>query len=555
MRCFHGVFILSILISLWACSSSSVTQQQALQNVSVYRPLADYDPQLRLQVEGRFIVNGKGEKVRLKGVAFGNEVWANTHIPNKHHNEQDFERVKAMGFNSIRFYLNYQTFESDSAPYQYHQAGWDWLDQNLEWAEKHGIYLVLNMHVPQGGFQSLGGGDALWEQAENQQRLVSLWQAIAKRYRGHPNIAGLDLLNEPITSRSKQQWVDLATTALAAIRQVNPEHIVFVERLLAVQGKWQIDQQQNFFKLDDPNIVYQYHFYEPIDYTHQQASWLSQFQAPAQYPDPERVKVIGSPHWYDAYFNNPRLSEHNADWQYLQGHKFALTDPKVELMYPALVSANNAGDTWFKQVTITEYAADGEQVLRHIEVDLSQHSNWYFWAAKNKGASRSRILEGEDAIQISNTSGDANSGSSQQFIVPTLGHYYQISAWAKTSNAGSAAHVQARLDFQTGVNAILPWDKALIAEIIRPIEQWGMEQKVPLYLGEFGCIAACFKDQAGGLQWVSDVLDVADSYQTHFNLHTYHEDPFGLYFGFGSLPQTDKSNQPLIQMLTERLND
>jgi endoglucanase len=54
--------------------------------------------------------------------------------------------------------------------------------------------------MPQGGFQSPGEGNALWDNPENQARLKALWKAIA----------GYDLLNEPNTSQSKDQWVNLA---------------------------------------------------------------------------------------------------------------------------------------------------------------------------------------------------------------------------------------------------------------------------------------------------------------------------------------------------------
>lgn len=561
MRSGISTFLTRLLVSvaglvlMLACSvkGPAFSPSDSLSSVDIYRSPSSYDDNLRLRVDGRFIVNGKGEQVRLKGVAFGNQVWANTRIPTQHHNEKDFKRLKDMGFNSIRFYLNYHTFESDSTPYQYHQSGWDWLDKNVQWAQKHGIYLVLNIHVPQGGFQSNGAGDALWDIRDNQLRLIGLWQAIAKRYQGHPNVAALDLLNEPVTTHSKQQWEDLATELVTAIRQVNQQQMIFVERLLAVKNQWEIDDQQNFFKLDDPNIVYQYHFYEPMAFSHQQASWLRQYQTPSHYPDLLRLKVVGSPRWYGAQFDNPIVSSNN-DWQYIEGKKLQHKDPKIDLIYPALVSANNAGDSWFKHVVINEYAPDGKQLLREINIDLSQQADWYLWSANQRGRAQHFRQAGEDVLRISATTSDANSGSVQQFVVPKADHYYQLSGWIKTQGMGAASRVQLRLDFQHGVKDIVAWDKPLIKTLIEPIERWGEQQQVPLYLGEFGCIRACFEQQRGGLQWISDVVDVVDEYQTHFNFHSYHEDAFALYYGSGKLPREIDSNKALIQWFSDRLN-
>src|SRR5574344_946521 len=111
---------------------------------------------------------------------------------------EDYGRVKAMGFNSVRFYINYALFESDSRPGQYREQGFSWLDQNIAAARDQGVGLILNMHYPQGGFQSNGAGDALWNSKKNQDRLVALWKEIAKRYRGEPVIIGYGLVNEPV---------------------------------------------------------------------------------------------------------------------------------------------------------------------------------------------------------------------------------------------------------------------------------------------------------------------------------------------------------------------
>ena len=124
-----------------------------------------------LHVRGAEIVDGKGRPVLLRGVAFGNDVWTNVRLPRRHHDETDYQRVAAMGMNAVRFYMNYRTFEADAAPGQYLDDGWQWLDDNIAWAKRHGVYLILNMHVPPGGFQSLGNGKALWDRPEMQERL------------------------------------------------------------------------------------------------------------------------------------------------------------------------------------------------------------------------------------------------------------------------------------------------------------------------------------------------------------------------------------------------
>ena len=156
-----------------------------------------------LRVRGTQIVDGAGRPVVLRGVSFGNQVWGNVRLPRRHHDATDYARIAAMGMNAVRFYMNYRTFlptDSDAAPGQFLADGWQWLDDNIAWAKKNGVYLVLNMHVPPGGFQSLGAGKALWQRPDLQERFIRLWTEIARHCRGEPTIAGYDLLNEPVVT-------------------------------------------------------------------------------------------------------------------------------------------------------------------------------------------------------------------------------------------------------------------------------------------------------------------------------------------------------------------
>ena len=80
-----------------------------------------------------------------------------------------------------------------------------------------------------------------------------------------------------------------------------------------------------------------------------------------------------------------------------------------------------------------------------------------------------------------------------------------------------------------------------------------MQKNIPVYLGEFGAGVHCFENNKGGLQWVADMTDIIKGYNIHFTYHAYHEDSFGLYFGYGTLPDPNNANQPLIDLLTQKL--
>jgi hypothetical protein len=148
--------------------------------------------------EAGLVVGDREIPIHLRGVAFGNEVWTHDTIRTLDHGEIDFQRVKDMEMNTIRFYINYRHFEDDATPYAYYQTGWDWLDRNVSRVGKYGPFIILNIHIPQGGFQSDGDGAALWDVPENRNRLTALWTEIARRYAKEPAVGGYDPLNEPI---------------------------------------------------------------------------------------------------------------------------------------------------------------------------------------------------------------------------------------------------------------------------------------------------------------------------------------------------------------------
>ena len=152
-----------------------------------------------IKVQNQKLVTPDGKDFFIKSMAFGNTVWGNpSEEPKYHHTKKSYEELTQLGFNAVRFYINYQLFEDDSNPYIYKNEGFDWLNKNIEWAKENNIYLIVNMHVPQGGFQSLGNGLSLFSEKENQKRLVALWKKIADYYKDCSTIIGWGLVNEPI---------------------------------------------------------------------------------------------------------------------------------------------------------------------------------------------------------------------------------------------------------------------------------------------------------------------------------------------------------------------
>jgi hypothetical protein len=66
--------------------------------------------------------------------------WRETYIT-----EADMDRLKQMGFNSVRVPIHYKFFDSDNA------EGFRLLDRLVQWARKDGIYVIIDLHCAPGG--------------------------------------------------------------------------------------------------------------------------------------------------------------------------------------------------------------------------------------------------------------------------------------------------------------------------------------------------------------------------------------------------------------------
>lgn len=533
------------------------------------------------RVEGSQIKDGRNRPVHLRGIAFGNEVWSHTAIPSAHHAGVDYGVVASMGMNVVRFYLSYNTFEDDARPFKYEDAGWAWLDQNVEWAQSHGVRLVLNMHDPVGGYQSLGKGGALWREPDKQERFIQLWRAIAERYRAEPTIAGFDLLNEPVPTESIDQWKDLAERTIAEIREVDQHHIVFLERVNAVGGDWAENADRNFFKVGDPNVVYEFHFYKPFHFTHQSADWVAFAAREGWYPDENMPEVD----WFQltpvATVDSDPLPAGSSDWTLLETKPFLVQNPKIAVGKPFLVCDDGAGTATFDSLSLSRTdpappppapvaPPKGKKVKpppppapvvdTQFEIDLDTLRGWYFWKqgepAKSDAGHAYLDLHGHGdstALSIARTVGLANLGADPLRFFPKQGSEYVLRALAKGRGLGERARCLIRLEFYSSQVPVLPRDKRYLEQEVQAYLAWGQKNDVPLYLGEFGTIRQSFLPGRGGLNWVSDMLDVLLEHGVHFTYHAYHEMPFGLFLGGDTLPSEPRLYVPLYELLAKKL--
>ncbi len=259
-----------------------------------------------LRVSGRHIIDTKGNRVRLRGTCPGGwmnmEDFINGHPGAEHtlraqmeevlgpakaqfffdrlldyfFNEDDIIFLRKAGASAVRIPLNYRHFEDDAAPFKYKEAGFARLDRVLNDCEKHGLYVILDLHSAQGWQNVHWHSDnasrisLLWTVSSYQDRYVALWQEFASRYANRAVIAGYDILNEPCSNNEmgdypwntassyKPRWDrmnSLSRRVVSEIRKIDSRHIIFLE------GDNYGKQFFGFDKPFDDNIAYSSHNY------------------------------------------------------------------------------------------------------------------------------------------------------------------------------------------------------------------------------------------------------------------------------------------------------
>jgi len=103
------------------------------------------------------------------------------------------------------------------------------------------------------------------------EQFVLLWQVLARHLATRdPERFFFELMNESQTSDS-YRWIGIQSEAAYAIRQVAPRHTVLASGAHYDSLPDLLETQP----IDDPNVIYTFHFYEPYPFTHQGAPWGS----------------------------------------------------------------------------------------------------------------------------------------------------------------------------------------------------------------------------------------------------------------------------------------
>lgn len=334
-----------------------------------------------LSVKGRIIVNGKGEKVILRGMGLGGWMLQEGYMfhlsnlgqqhrireaiesvigPKKtadfyqkwltyHTTRADIDSMAKWGFNSVRLPMHYAlyTLPVDQEPVAgkntWIEKGFALTDSLLKWCKANKMYLILDLHATPGG----QGNDlpisdrypdkpSLWQSEANQQKMVALWHKLAQRYANEPYIGGYDIINEPNwgfenaadkignQETKNEPLKKLMMDVTKAIREVDKKHIIIIE------GNAFGNNYNGLLPTWDNNMVLSFHKYG--NFNNQQA--IQHFlDLSERYNVPLWMGESGenSNTWFTEEIG--LVESHNIGWSWWQLKKMGINNP-LEIKEP-----------------------------------------------------------------------------------------------------------------------------------------------------------------------------------------------------------------------------
>ncbi|MBI4928359.1 MAG: glycoside hydrolase family 5 protein [Anaerolineae bacterium] len=197
--------------------------------------------------------------------------------------EPDLQRIAGWGMDHVRLPVDYPVLEDDAAPLTYKEDGFAYIDACIEWCRKAGLNVILDLHHAPGFSFTTLAANTLFHNEQAQERFLALWEAIARRYKGVEKPALiLELMNEVVLPDSAP-WNALAARAVQRIRAVDPQATIMIGGN-HYNSAWTL---KDLDVLSDPRVVYTFHYYEPMPFTHQRAGWMESmvdFNAVLDYP-------------------------------------------------------------------------------------------------------------------------------------------------------------------------------------------------------------------------------------------------------------------------------
>ncbi len=201
--------------------------------------------------------------------------------------EADIERIASWGADHVRLPVDYNVIQNEDGSFI--ESGFEYIDRCIEHCKKHGLKMVLDIHKAAGYVFDDKSYCQFFYEEKLQDIFVELWKELARRYGQYHDFVSFELLNEITDPKTAVKWNEIAARTIKVIRSVSKDVKIVIGGIFnsSIYGLTLLD------KPADENIVFTFHCYSPMLFTHQSAYWVENM--PADYK-------ITYPRTYGEYF-------------------------------------------------------------------------------------------------------------------------------------------------------------------------------------------------------------------------------------------------------------
>ncbi len=183
---------------------------------------------------------------------------------NRYTDAADIALMARLGFDNVRLSI-------DPTPLEQYPRGKEGmnedflarLDAAVDAMLANGLAVQIDIHPEENYKQQVRTTN------EGVDRFVALWRRLAAHYANRdPERVFFEIMNEP-EEHDPYRWAGIQARAAAAIREAAPRNTI-----IATGPNWSdIVDLLTQHPLADGNVIYNFHFYDPHEFTHQGAGW------------------------------------------------------------------------------------------------------------------------------------------------------------------------------------------------------------------------------------------------------------------------------------------
>ena len=178
----------------------------------------------------------------------------------------DFQLIKSLGFDHVRLSIDPEYLIQEPQAGTLKLDSMNKLDATVSQIEAAGLNVVLDMH-PEDSFKvPLAKGD------DPAARFMAFWGTFASHFAGSdPEKVFFEVMNEP-NMEDLYRWEGIQARTVARIRGAAPKHTIIATSSMYSK----IDTLLAMEPVRDENVIYSFHEYDPMWFTHQGANWGTQ---------------------------------------------------------------------------------------------------------------------------------------------------------------------------------------------------------------------------------------------------------------------------------------